>query len=184
MSALCQKWTSAELLDHVVGAGEQRWRDRETEGLCCLAIDYKLVLGRCLHRQVGRLLTLEDSVDIAGRASVEIDKVRPVGHQAAGVHKEAIGKNGRQFVLRREADDQIALDRCDSADDHYQSVVWCRRELGYSTLSVTCYLQIDRAELHTKWLRDGPDHRPLREASRPDCFPDDPDTDDVRRDLL
>ena len=70
MSALCQKRTSAESLDHVVGAGEQRWRDHETEGLCCLAIDYKLVLGRGLHRQIGRSLAFEDTVDIAGRASV------------------------------------------------------------------------------------------------------------------
>ena len=75
MSALCQKRTlgtatKIDLFDHLVGAGEQRWRDGETEGLCCLAIDYKLVLGRGLHRQIGRSLAFEDTVDIAGRASV------------------------------------------------------------------------------------------------------------------
>src|SRR5215472_4912150 len=67
MSALCQKRTSAQLVDHVVSAGEQRRRDRETEGLCCLSIDYKLVLGRCLHWKVGRLLALEDAINISRR---------------------------------------------------------------------------------------------------------------------
>jgi hypothetical protein len=45
--------------------------------------------------------------------------VVPIGHQAARLDKEAIGINGWQFVLCRQADNQIALDRCDSADDYY-----------------------------------------------------------------
>src|SRR5262249_40885811 len=57
------------LFDHFVGAGVQRWWDRETERLCCFAIDYELVLGRCLHRKVGRLLTLEDAINIPRRAA-------------------------------------------------------------------------------------------------------------------
>jgi hypothetical protein len=40
MSAMCQKRTSAELVDHVVGAGKQRWRDRETERFGGLEIDH------------------------------------------------------------------------------------------------------------------------------------------------
>src|SRR5215469_8386957 len=75
-----EKRTSAELLDHVVGAGEQRCRDRETKGLCCLAIDYELVLGRCLHRKVGRLLAFEDAIDILRRPARLLIHVRPVGH--------------------------------------------------------------------------------------------------------
>jgi len=56
----------AHSFDHLIGAGEQRGRDRETEGIGRLAIDYKLVLGRRLNRKVGRLLALEDAIDIAG----------------------------------------------------------------------------------------------------------------------
>jgi hypothetical protein len=37
-----------------------------------------------LHRQVGGLLALEDAVDVAGRAPVLVDVIRPVGDQAAG----------------------------------------------------------------------------------------------------
>ena len=39
----------------------------------------KLVLGRRLHRQVSRLLTLEDAIDVAGGAPILVDVIRPVG---------------------------------------------------------------------------------------------------------
>ena len=38
--------------------------------LAVLRLIDQLVLGRRLHRQVGRLLALEDAVDVAGRAPV------------------------------------------------------------------------------------------------------------------
>jgi hypothetical protein len=40
----------------------------ETEHLGGLEVDHQLVLGRRLHRQVGRHLALEDAIDIARRA--------------------------------------------------------------------------------------------------------------------
>ena len=46
-----------------------RWRHFEAERLGSLEIDYKLVLGRRLYRQVGRLLALEDAIDVAGGES-------------------------------------------------------------------------------------------------------------------
>jgi hypothetical protein len=38
------------LFDHVVGAGEERWRDSEPERLGSLQVDNQLELGRRLHR--------------------------------------------------------------------------------------------------------------------------------------
>jgi hypothetical protein len=42
MSALCPRGGSPLLFDYLVGAGEQRGRDREAEGLCRLEVDGQL----------------------------------------------------------------------------------------------------------------------------------------------
>src|ERR1017187_3066346 len=43
------------LLDHIVGAGNQRGRNAKAESVCSLQIDDQLDLRRLLHRQLTRL---------------------------------------------------------------------------------------------------------------------------------
>jgi hypothetical protein len=53
--------------DHLVGAADQRQRNGKAEGLGSLQVDDQLDFGGLLYRQIGRLLALEDAVDVAGR---------------------------------------------------------------------------------------------------------------------
>src|SRR5436190_504690 len=57
-------------LDQLVGAGEDRWRDREAERPGRLEIDHQLEGGRLHDRQIGWLLALENPSDIGTRLAV------------------------------------------------------------------------------------------------------------------
>jgi hypothetical protein len=80
---------TTSLFDYLIGTCEQRRRHGETKRLCGLEIDRQFVLGRCLHRQVGRLFAFEDAVDVARRSPKWIGRIWPVGDQAAAGDEEA-----------------------------------------------------------------------------------------------
>ena len=62
----------------------------QTDSLGRLEVDHQFVLGWRLHRQVGWLLALEDAIDVASRAPVRVDPIRPVGDQAAASDERAV----------------------------------------------------------------------------------------------
>src|ERR1700737_3923545 len=55
----------AHLFDHLISAYKERFGNREPERFRRFEVDDKLELGRCLNRKVGRLLSKQDTVDIA-----------------------------------------------------------------------------------------------------------------------
>ena len=68
----------AALIDHLVGGGEQRRRNIKVERLGGLQIDNQRDFCRLFDRQVGRLFAFEDTIHIAGCASVLIGGIGPV----------------------------------------------------------------------------------------------------------
>jgi len=72
------------LFDHLVGAQQNRLRHSKPQRLGSLEVEHQLVFGRRLHRKVGWLLALEDAIDVASRAPELVDRIDPVGDQAAG----------------------------------------------------------------------------------------------------
>src|SRR6478752_4389702 len=89
MSALCHKRTFGHSFDQLVGALLELKRNIESERLGGLEIDHQLVLGRRLHWKVGRLLALEDAIDVCRGALELVNPIGTVADQPSGRNKAA-----------------------------------------------------------------------------------------------
>ena len=127
-------------------------RHVEAQRLGRLEVDDKLILRGRLHRHVGWLLAFEDAVDLASRAPVRVDPIRPVGQQAAG---GAIEVDCGELVPRRKRDDQIAMSQGWPARGHDQSAIRGSRECRYGALDLTGVTLVERTDLHPERRRHG-----------------------------
>src|SRR5215204_5188995 len=84
--------------DHLVGAGEERWRDREAEGFSGLEVDDELDFGGLHDRQLGRLLAFQNTPNIDADLPRELGEIAAVAHQAASGRERAKDKDRRQRV--------------------------------------------------------------------------------------
>jgi len=67
----------------LVGAGEKSRWNCEVQRPRSLEVDHQLILRRRLHQQVGRPLTLEDSIDVAGGEAILLNITGTVGNPGA-----------------------------------------------------------------------------------------------------
>jgi hypothetical protein len=89
-----------DLFDHLIGAREQRWRQSEAERPGGLEVHHSQVLGRCLHRQVGWLLALEDAGAVTSGLPVRVEKIRPVTpKESFGINLGVLAPRGERNVL-------------------------------------------------------------------------------------
>src|SRR5262245_45450754 len=92
---------NAALFDHLVGAGEQGGRYRETKRPRRLSVDNEFEFFGLHNRQVGGSCTLENASDIDTNLTKCIRHVGPITHKPAVVGIVARRVNGGDRIARR-----------------------------------------------------------------------------------
>ena len=139
------------------------------------------ILGRRLHRQVGWLLALEDTVNVAGSEPILVAEVRPVGDQTTVERCEARDVDRGQFVAGRCCNDHRPMNSRQWPRGHDHCVVGRADERGNRLFDVGPVEKVERHKLDPQGrcdcLQSGelgdrrgearlPQHRHARDARR------------------
>src|SRR5215468_11377632 len=105
--------------DHLVGAGEQRWRHRQAENPRGLIVDDQLELGRLRDRQVAGFFAFQHAAGVDTSLPIGIEHARSVTHQAASVDVRPPWVNSGYRMTCRQHDEQgwLASEKRIAADE-------------------------------------------------------------------
>src|SRR5262245_42995590 len=103
------------LLDYFIRPRQQRWRDREAEGLGGLEVDGQLELRRLLDGQERRTCSPENLVHEDRATGEEVWEIDTIRHEAAGLHKILRLVGGGDVVLRCEFRKKPHVLECEGA---------------------------------------------------------------------
>src|SRR5262249_54436221 len=143
-------------LDHLVGAGEQRRWHSQPERLRRFQVDHQLIVGRRLYRQIARLLTLKDAVDVAGRLPVLLDLIGSIRDQTTRSYERTQEVERRQLVLRSKRDDQVAMKERQRAWRYNQAAIARAREQRALNLVGVARIKRDCLDGATDWIAPNP----------------------------
>jgi hypothetical protein len=118
------------------------------------------LVGACTGRSAG-VLALEDAIDVAGRAAVRVDRIRPVGDQATGFDVVAVVVDRGQLVLGRKRDDQVAMNHRQRAPRQDHAAVRGAREGRNSAFDLAGIEHVDRAQINAERRRHRLERAPL-----------------------
>src|SRR5262249_20279240 len=139
--------------DHLVGARQQRRWHVQAERLGGLEIDHEFVLRRRLNRKVGRLLALEDAVDVTGCLPELVDRIRSVGDQTTGGDVMAGPEDCGESMPGRKRDDQLAMsEHRGTRRDDYAAIPRLHESID-GMLDLLGLARVDRRYIHAKGCR-------------------------------
>src|SRR5262245_3312996 len=97
------------IIDHVVGADKQSWRDGDAERSCRVEVYHKFKFRWLLDGQVPGRCAIKDLSNIPRRTGPQFHNVDRVGHETAGFDILAERVNCRQSTLLSQLDDQSSV---------------------------------------------------------------------------
>src|SRR5439155_9863430 len=83
--------------------------NRQTNQFCGFEVYDEFKLRCLLHRQISRFGAFQNLVHVNRRAPIEVNVVRPIGHEAALIDKLFLWVNSRQPVFTGKLSDSLSF---------------------------------------------------------------------------